>query len=54
MRKTKFGIEIPFEEGKYMNLNEALVKLAKLCTDLADAVDVLQAQIDDLKKEVKK
>lgn len=49
MKKTKFGIEIPFEEGNYMNLNEALVKLVKLCTDLAEAVDVLQAEIDELK-----
>ena len=49
MRKTKFGIEIPFEEGNYMSIQDALKLLAKLCTDLAEAVDVLQAEIDELK-----
>ena len=49
--RTKFGIEIPFENGNYMSLPEAVKSLVKLCTDLAEAVDTLQAEIDELRKK---
>ena len=52
--KTKFGIEIPFEVGKNMTIWEAVHSLVKLCTDLAEAVDTLQAEIDELKSQKEK